>query len=259
MVHVHCVAGGWEGYRPPQGVVLWALALRVVFCTVGDVSFWSRRPPSLSGLGVLEALDPAGLRLRLVGDEVLRDEAVEVPVGVVGAPGTLGDRFRWLVAHMFDVMAVEGGVGLAAPQVGVPLRLFVFDVDGVRGGLVNPVLTPAAPPAPAPGGAAGTLSLGSAQLGSAEGAGVFDEGCLSVPGVLVPVWRPPAVSVSGLTITGVPVQRVASGMLARVFQHELDHLDGVLVVDHLPPRERREALRVAARTALKRTVTRQGS
>jgi peptide deformylase len=126
---------------------------------------------------------------------------------------------RPLVADMFDTMYAEPGIGLAAPQVGVSTRLVVIasvadDDEGRNLGpalvLVNPVI----------------LSRSSDLV-------PYEEGCLSVPGITENVERPRAVRFGYTTLDGEAVERDAAGLLARVVQHEVDHLDGVLFVDRL--------------------------
>lgn len=135
------------------------------------------------------------------------------------------DDVRRLARDMFDTMYHAEGVGLAAPQVGVSRRLFVVDVpERAEGGdepvrhayaLVNPVIVES----------------------SAETA-KETEGCLSIPGIEESVTRPAQVVVEAQALDGSPVRIEASGMLARVLQHETDHLNGVLFIDHLSPLKR---------------------
>jgi peptide deformylase len=120
---------------------------------------------------------------------------------------------------MTETMRAAPGVGLAGPQVGVLERIFVWEVEDRSGTLINPV-----------------IEERSSELEEAE------EGCLSLPGLLYPVVRSTAVRVSGIDAEGKPTTLDAEGLLARVCQHEIDHLDGVLFIDHLPERLRREAL-----------------
>jgi peptide deformylase len=151
------------------------------------------------------------LAIRLFGDPVLRQPArpVERVTGV----------HKRLARNMTETMRAAPGVGLAGPQVGVLERIFVWEVEDRSGTLINPV-----------------IDQRSSELEEAE------EGCLSIPGLLYPVVRSTAVRVSGLDAEGQPTTLDAEGLLARVFQHEIDHLDGVLFIDHLPERLRREAL-----------------
>lgn len=159
--------------------------------------------------------------LRVLGDPVLRSRSDEVT--------DFDSSLRHLVRDMVDTMHEEGGIGLAAPQVGVPLRVFTFAVpldavvDGQRavaaGHLINPVLLP---------------------VDDEEVLGI--EGCLSIPGVLAPVRRRRRVIARGFSAHGDPVEVSGSDLLARCFQHEVDHLDGVLFLDRLDPDERARLL-----------------
>ena len=130
-------------------------------------------------------------------------------------------EIRRLVADMVDTMYDEIGIGLAAPQVGVSLRLMVVGDEEGRGTqvLVNPVIT--------------------AQGGTVTA----EEGCLSLPGIFAQVARSEWVTLEAQDLEGNPVAITARGLRSRVFQHEIDHLDGVLLLDRLTPEARREALR----------------
>jgi peptide deformylase len=126
---------------------------------------------------------------------------------------------------MFDTLDVPGRVGLAAPQIGVSLRVFVYDVDGDRGHFVNPTVV------------------------SATGEEVDEEGCLSVPGLQYPTPRAADVIVSGYDMHGEPITVEAAGLLARCLQHEADHLDGTIYLDRLDRVLRRQALRAIRESA----------
>jgi peptide deformylase len=150
--------------------------------------------------------------IRVIGDPVLRERAREV---------TDFDRaLRKLAKRMIRTMKDAPGVGLAAPQVGALQRLIVYDVDDDPRVLVNPVLSD-----------------------FADETEESDEGCLSVPGVTMPVERPVSVHVRGQDEYGEPVDFVAEGFAARVIQHEHDHLEGVLIVDRTSRSARAAALR----------------
>lgn len=141
------------------------------------------------------------------------------------------DELRVLVEDMFATMYAARGVGLAAPQVGVGLRVFVYDcpVEGepnAKGHVVNPVCT---------------TVPGELQDD--------DEGCLSVPGLYFPTVRAMAARVDGVDMTGAPVRVEGRELLARCLQHETDHLDGMLYLDRLGGRTRRGALREAREAA----------
>ncbi|WP_067814103.1 peptide deformylase [Nocardia inohanensis] len=150
--------------------------------------------------------------VRLFGDPILRARAAEVE--------TFDKEVRQLVADLTDTMYETGGVGMAAPQIGVGLRVFVYDTGDAQGHLVNPVFE-----------VVGTET----QTGP--------EGCLSIPGVREDVTRPNAVRVRGVDMDGEPVEFEAEGLLARCVQHETDHLDGVLFLQRLDPALRKEAMR----------------
>ena len=148
----------------------------------------------------------------MTGNPVLHRPAVKV--------ARFDDDLRELVADMFETMEAAHGVGLAAPQIGVGLRIFTYafeNQDGVapRGVLVNPVLSP------------GRISE------QAPDPDEEAEGCLSVPGYSWPLKRAEWARVAGADETGEPVSFEASGWFARVMQHEYDHLDGKLYIDRL--------------------------
>jgi peptide deformylase len=150
--------------------------------------------------------------IRVIGDPVLREHARDV---------TEFDRgLRKLAKRMIRTMHDAPGVGLAAPQVGVLQRMLVYDVDDDPHVLVNPVLDE-----------------------FSDDTEEADEGCLSVPGVTMPVQRPLSVRVRALDEYGEPVDFRAEGFEARVIQHENDHLDGVLIVDRTTRSARAAALR----------------
>ena len=150
--------------------------------------------------------------IRVIGDPVLREHAHEVMA--------FDRSLRKLAKRMIRTMHDAPGVGLAAPQVGVLQRLLVYDVDDDPQVLVNPV-----------------LDEYSDEIEES------DEGCLSVPGVTMPVERAVSVRVRGFDATGEPVDFRAEGFEARVIQHETDHLDGVLIVDRTSRSARAAALR----------------
>ncbi|HEX6498146.1 MAG TPA: peptide deformylase [Micromonosporaceae bacterium] len=152
------------------------------------------------------------LPIRLFGDPVLRTPAEPVV--------DFDKELRRLVRDLTDTLHDAAGAGLAAPQLGVGLRVFVFDVDGVTGHLVNPVLD---------------FPDEEEQDG--------EEGCLSIPGVYVDTKRRMNVIAKGFNEHGDPVQIVGTGMMARCCQHETDHLDGVLFLDRLDPERRKAAMK----------------
>jgi peptide deformylase len=140
------------------------------------------------------------------GDSVLHEKARTVDAMTPDV-----DR---LVEDMIETMYAAPGVGLAAPQVGVPLRLFVVDVSIGRD-------------------AAGLLVVINPEFVERDGMQLEEEGCLSVPGFNATVVRPMRAVVKGLDRHGNPQQYEGTGLLARAFQHEMDHLDGTLFVDRL--------------------------
>lgn len=150
--------------------------------------------------------------IRLFGDPVLRTPAEPVV--------DFDAELRKLVTDLTDTMREQGGAGLAAPQLGVGLRVFTFDVDDVAGHLVNPVLH---------------FPDEEEQDGP--------EGCLSLPGLYFDTKRRANVVAKGFNMYGDPVQVVGTGLMARCLQHETDHLDGVLFIDRLDPERRREAMK----------------
>ena len=150
-------------------------------------------------------------QIRQYGDPVLRMRAGEV--------AEFDEEMARITARMLEVMHDADGVGLAATQIGILRRFFVCTLDGEDRVLVNPVLTP-------------------------EGADteVEDEGCLSLGPVRVPIERASRVRLEGRDAAGEPVSLTLEGMDARVVQHELDHLDGVLLLDRTDGESRREAI-----------------
>jgi peptide deformylase len=150
-------------------------------------------------------------RVRQYGDTVLRMKAREVE--------SFDDDLRRLVERMTSLMHEASGVGLAATQVGVLRRLFVFADEGEDRVLVNPVITK-----------------------RSKETEVEDEGCLSLRDVLVPVERARSVTIEGFAADGQPVMLELEPPSSRVVQHELDHLDGVLIIDRTDDESRRAAL-----------------
>jgi peptide deformylase len=149
--------------------------------------------------------------IRLLGDPVLRTPAAPVV--------DFDAELRQLVADLTETMFAAGGAGLAAPQIGVGLRVFTWYVDGEVGHLVNPDVTP---------------------IGADEEEA--PEGCLSIPGFRFDCRRHLHVAATGWNLHGEPVRIEGSHMLARAVQHETDHLDGVLFVDRLDGEAREAAL-----------------
>lgn len=168
----------------------------------------------------------AVLPLRMIGDPVLRTPAAPV--------GTFDGSLQRLVADMYETMDHAGGIGLAAPQIGVGLRIFTYDVHGERGAVANPELELSGEP---------VFTPRREQEGPSEGENQIQEGCLSVTTVHGPVRRPQRAVLRGNAPDGSGVEIRTSGLLAVCFQHELDHLEGRLFIDRLDGDERRSALR----------------
>ncbi len=160
------------------------------------------------------------LPIRTYGDPVLR-----TPTAPVTA---IDDDVRKLVADMIETMYDAPGVGLAATQIGVSRRVCVFDAQDGHGArvLINPVMEEAS----------GTLQ--------------YDEGCLSVPGHYWEITRPEYARASGLDLDGQAVTYEGEGLMGRVLQHEIDHLDGILLIERLEPSVRKSALRDLRNEAL---------
>lgn len=154
--------------------------------------------------------------VRLFGDPVLTTPALEVT--------TFDKELRQLVADLTATMQEAPGVGLAAPQIGVSLRVFTYDVDDEVGHLINPVL----------------------DLSEEEQDG--PEGCLSIPGLTFDTKRAMSVVAKGMNMYGEPVTIIGSDLLARCVQHETDHLDGVLFIDRLDAEARKEAMKAIRET-----------
>lgn len=151
--------------------------------------------------------------IRTYGDPVLRSPTT--PVDVVD------ESVHKLVADLLETMYDAPGVGLAANQIGVSRRVAVFDAHDGEGPrpLINPVIV------------------------SMSGELEFEEGCLSIPGRYWPITRAEFVRVRSLDLDGNEVEYVGDDLMGRVLQHEIGHLDGGLLIDHLPRRERKRALK----------------
>jgi len=150
--------------------------------------------------------------IRTYGDPVLRQTAE--PVEKIDA-----ETIR-LCERMVEEMIRADGVGLAAPQIGVSKRVIVLDVDGEFHVLINPEL-----------------------VETSDETEAFTEGCLSVPGVHADVHRSARATIEGTALDGTPVRISGEGLLARAIQHEMDHLNGHLFVDHLSPVRRQGLLK----------------
>ncbi|MGR2753575.1 peptide deformylase [Agromyces arachidis] len=150
--------------------------------------------------------------IRLFGDPVLK--TVSSPVEQID------QRVRALVADLVDSVGLPGRAGVAAPQIGVNLRVFSYNVDGRIGYVVNPEIVEVS---------------GEPEL--------VDEGCLSVPGLWHKTPRHPFARVRGTDLEGNEIELSGTGLMAQALQHEVDHLDGLLYLDRLEKDERRAAMR----------------
>ena len=149
--------------------------------------------------------------IRLFGDPVLKRPAAPV----VELDGGLAK----LVDAMYETMYAAPGVGLAAPQVGVQRRFFVYDVGDGPHVILNPTVV------------------------ESEGEWLYEEGCLSLPGLAFDIVRPKVVTVTGLDLEGEEITVVGDELLGRLLLHEVDHLDGVLMLDRLDVDQRKLAMR----------------
>jgi peptide deformylase len=154
----------------------------------------------------------APYEIRVIGDPVLRSRASEVT--------DIDGKLARLADDMLATMYEAPGLGLAAPQVGVQRRLFVYDVGDGPHTVVNP------------------------EIVETSGEWTFDEGCLSIPGLAFELVRPKEVHLKGYDLDGNEVSIEADELLARAFQHEMDHLDGVLFIERLDDDARKAAMRI---------------
>ncbi len=177
------------------------------------------------------AVDPSSLQIVVYPAPVLRQ--VADPIGAVT------DEVREIASRMIELMREADGIGLAAPQVGLRWRMFVAEVPPGEERVAE--------------GDEPSASLGPQvfinpkivdPVGELE---AMEEGCLSLPDIAGEVRRPPVVSIEALGLDGAPVRLRASGLLARCWQHELDHLDGVLIIDRMT-----QMSRIKNRSAVKR-------
>ena len=150
--------------------------------------------------------------IRTYGDPVLKTKAAEV--------ADINGKVARLVDDMFETLyESDSGIALAAPQIGVQKQIFVWDIDDEQMAIINP------------------------QIIESSGEWLYDEGCLSIPGLYVEMLRPNHVLVRGLTIDGDEIEIEASELMGRMFQHEIDHLHGVLMFDRMTPDQRKEAMK----------------
>jgi len=156
--------------------------------------------------------------IRVFGDPVLRQPTLDVD--------EIDDALRQLADDMLETMYAAPGVGLAAPQVGVQRRFFVYDVGDGPGAVVNP------------------------RIVGASGEGTYLEGCLSVPDLHWEIVRPARVHLVGVGLDGDEIDIEADDLLGRCFLHEVDHLDGKLLISRLAPDDRKDAMRILRQRAL---------
>jgi peptide deformylase len=162
-------------------------------------------------------VDPSKLELRTYPDPVLRQKAKPV--------AEVTDEVRKVVARMIEVMREKDGIGLAAPQIGLSWRIFVADVPESEKRSAS-----ALPPSATKGPQVYINPVLSRPAGELE---PYEEGCLSLPDIRGDVLRPPTITVTYMDIEGRSVTQTATGLLARCWQHETDHLDGVLIIDKM--------------------------
>ena len=154
----------------------------------------------------------APYEIRVIGDPVLRQRADDV--------ADVDGKLAQLADDMITTMYEAPGVGLAAPQVGVGKRLFVYDVGEGPQVVINP------------------------EIREAHGEWAYDEGCLSIPGLAFELVRPKEVHLVGFDLEGNELSIEADELTARCFQHELDHLDGILFIERLDDDDRRSAMKI---------------
>ena len=156
--------------------------------------------------------------IRTFGDPVLRTAAATID--------DVSSSYERLVDDMLETMYEAPGVGLAAPQIGISKRIFVADVGDGWFAMFNP------------------------EIVETSGEWIFDEGCLSVPGRFWPISRPGFAGARGYDIDGNEIEIAGDELLGRVLQHEIDHLNGMLLLERLPRRTRKQALKALREEAL---------
>ena len=150
-------------------------------------------------------------QIRTFGDPVLASQAAAVT--------DIDGKVVRIVEEMFDTLYdSDSGIGLAAPQVGIQRQIFVWDMDDEPLVILNPTIV------------------------ESDGEWVYDEGCLSIPGLYVEMTRPKTVLMKGIDMNGNEISLEADELEARLFQHELDHLNGVLMFDRMQPEQRKQAI-----------------
>lgn len=168
-------------------------------------------------------------RVRVFGDPVLKQKAKEVKE----FDGKLARQVEAMIPVMYDAV----GVGLAAPQVGIQQRFFVYDLQDETGphAMINP------------------------EIVETSGECAYDEGCLSVPGMRFEITRPEIVTARGFDIHGKELVLSGDDLLGRLLLHEVDHLNGLLLLDRLNPDERKEALRKIREQGFKEESSESGA
>jgi peptide deformylase len=154
----------------------------------------------------------APYEIRLIGDPVLRQRASEIT--------DVDGKLARLAEDMLTTMYEAPGLGLAGPQVGVQKRIFVYDIGEGPQTVINPAIV------------------------ESSGEWAYDEGCLSIPGLAFELVRPKQVHLVGYDLEGNELSIEADELLARAFQHELDHLDGVLFIERLDADDRKAAMKI---------------
>ena len=150
-------------------------------------------------------------KIRTFGDPVLKSEAVPVT--------DIDGKVIRIVEEMFDTLYdSDSGIGLAAPQVGIQRQIFVWDMDDEPMVILNP------------------------EIVESDGEWVYDEGCLSIPGLYIEMTRPNRVLMRGIDLDGNTIEIEADELEGRMFQHEIDHLNGVLMFDRMQPEQRKQAI-----------------
>ena len=150
-------------------------------------------------------------QIRTFGDPVLASQAAAVT--------DIDGKVVRIVEEMFDTLYdSDSGIGLAAPQVGIQRQIFVWHMDDEPMVILNPTIV------------------------ESDGEWVYDEGCLSIPGLYVEMTRPKTVLMKGIDMNGNEISLEADELEARLFQHELDHLNGVLMFDRMQPEQRKQAI-----------------
>jgi peptide deformylase len=150
-------------------------------------------------------------QIRTFGDPVLASQAAAVT--------NIDGKIARIVEEMFDTLYdSDSGIGLAAPQVGIQRQIFVWDMDYEPMVILNPTIA------------------------ESDGEWVYEEGCLSIPGLYVEMTRPKTVLMKGIDMDGNEIALEADELEARLFQHELDHLNGVLMFDRMQPEQRKQAI-----------------